>query len=103
MDGPTVDLPRSSSDNAIDIQQHLPPEQQQPPSGVKEQHDEPPSSPKESPKPKRKARASNPDKKEAARTTSIPIDAHFFAGLSSTLKHIQRRDRELRLSSLQIV
>lgn len=41
--------------------------------------------------------------KPKAPTIEQFVDARFFAGMSSTLKQLQRRDREFKLSSLQIV
>lgn len=66
-----------------------------------------PADPK--PKPKRKPRAANPKPKAAKERVVVEpvepvvVDAHFFAGMSSTLKQLKRRDRELRLSALSIV
>ena len=55
----------------------------------------------------RAPRAANTKSKVTSTTvaepSSVVVDAHFFAGMSSTLKQLKRRDRELRLSSLQIV
>jgi len=55
----------------------------------------------------RAPRAANTKSKDTSTTvaepSSVVVDAHFFAGMSSTLKQLKRRDRELRLSALSIV
>jgi hypothetical protein len=72
--------------------------------------DEPSSPALVKPKKERKPRAPRAAHKEpeAAKKggdgpPAVFVDAKFFAGMSHTLKQLQRRDRELKLSALSIV
>jgi hypothetical protein len=86
--------------------QHVGDEQQQqkPPKSILKKRKQPADVDVVEPaKPKREPRRQTaaPDKESAV--PAVVVDAHFFAGLSSTLKHLHRETRAAKIASLAIV